>query len=210
MHRGGGLEERGCTTPGVSRFPTTLSGEALSSAFHRQGRFDSLSRRLVQGHTQLVCVCTRVLGLQAELPRTPGALSAPTGLRSSPTPVACPPHPLDGSLGLRRAERAQPGALRAPPPRSGRVGRRPRGLLHGRRCSWHPSPGLQSPCDRTKRVAGSSRPGSPFPNWTEGLVQALPAQGPRAQGGLRSGGHFLHWATPWAMRHASPGPDWAG
>lgn len=46
--------ERGCTTPGVSRFPTTLKGEALSSAFHREGRFDSKRAGDLSKVTQLV------------------------------------------------------------------------------------------------------------------------------------------------------------
>lgn len=142
------------------------------------------------------CVCTRVLGLQALLPQTPGALSAPAGLR---TPSgACPPRPLDGSLGLRRAARAAGGS-------AGAAAALGTGWLEASRATPRealqlvPKPG----------VAGSMRPKEKscwkqsrlaVPELERGLGPGSPSAGSEGPGSARGWRALPALGTPRAMR----------
>lgn len=163
---------------GVSRFPTTLSGEALSSALSPERRFDSKTAGDLSKVTQLV------LNLQpspwppspASLPQTPRALSAPAWLQSPRG--AGPWRPLDGSLGLRRAARAARGL-------SGRRRHAPDRLAS--RAAPREAPQLVP----RPEVAGSMRPKEescwkavqdPLPGLERGLAPGFPGAGSEGSG----------------------------
>ena len=135
-------------------------------------------RGLVQGHTACAEVCTESLASK------PCRAAADTGIPRLGAPRRLPTAPArwqPWSPPRARPARAQ----RAPPPRYSGSGRRPRGLLRGRRCRGYPGPGDRVQVTKGRGLLEAVQ--APLPGMNGVLFRALLQRGPRESSAILPG-----------------------